>query len=55
MEGKTIVAITVALAAMLISGCATSEGPKIGVQLAELQRRQLSCEDPEDIFQRRNQ
>ncbi|MHC4352847.1 MAG: SMP-30/gluconolactonase/LRE family protein [Planctomycetota bacterium] len=35
MEGKTIVAITVALAAMLISGCATSEGPKIGVQLAE--------------------
>ncbi len=35
MERKTIGAVAVMLAVLLINGCATSDGSKIGVQLAE--------------------
>ena len=35
MERKTIAAVAVVLAALLLNGCATTEKPKIGVQLAE--------------------
>ncbi|MHC4171199.1 MAG: hypothetical protein ACYSWQ_30035 [Planctomycetota bacterium] len=35
MERKTIGAVAVLLAALLINGCATSDGPKIGVQLPD--------------------